>query len=280
MQSLLNLLTKLGPAFIFLFLEGLCLYLIVRYNDPQREIYVSSANAFSGAVMSRYSRWSGYFSLERENQKLREQNAALLANQANAFYDNADRMRSDTVLGDSSEVLQLFTFIPAEVINNAITGKNNMLTLNRGRRHGISPPMGVITDNGIVGIVRQSTAHYSSVMSILHSQTRISAAIRNKGSFGSLVWKNGDYRFMRLEDIPRFNPIHKGDTVETSGFSSLFPKGVMIGTIEQFEVPAGESNYEIWVKLSADMSRLRHAYVVNNLMKKEFSKLKQQKEDE
>lgn len=273
MRALLRFLTRLGPIFLFLLLEGICLYLIVTYNDTQGRIFMSSANRVTGTFSNSVAKVRNYIGLKEENQMLVEEIIELRQKLGNAYYDNT--VSIDTALADSS-ALPLYTYIDAEVINNSINLANNYLTLNKGKEHGIRPHMGVIASNGIVGIVRRVSPHYSSVMSVLHSRTRITADIRNKGYFGALVWRQQDPRFMYLEDVPKHHFVELGDTVQTSRFSRIFPEGIEIGVVEDFRVPEGASNYEIKVRLNTDMGRLRKVLVVNNLMSQEIEQLEEQ----
>jgi len=277
MTALLRFLTRLGPIFLFLLLEAICMYLIVTYNDAQGRIFFSSANRVTGRVSSGTAYIRDYVGLRQENQKLLEEIIELRQKLGNAYYDNT--VSIDTALADST-ALPLYTYIDAEVINNSINLANNYLTLNKGEEHGIRPHMGVIASDGIVGIVRRVSPHYSSIMSVLNTRTRITADIRNKGYFGALVWRQQDPRFMYLEDVPKHHFVELGDTVQTSRFSRIFPEGIEIGVVEDFRIPDGASNYEIKVRLNTDMGRLRKVLVVNNLMSQEIEQLEEQTSNE
>lgn len=277
MQSLLRFLARLGPIFLFLLLEGICLYLIVSFNSDQNRIFLSSANRITGFISETRARVSAYTRLNRDNQQLLEEIIALRKKLGNAYYDNT--LSIDTALADSS-ALPLYAYISAQVVNNSISLENNFLTLNKGANHGIAPHMGVISSEGIVGIVRGVSPHYARVMSVLHSQTRITAEVRNKGYFGSLVWRGADPRYMFLDDVPKHHFIELGDTIQTSPLSHIFPPEIEIGVIEDFFVPEGNSDYEIKVRLNNDLGRLRHVLVINNLMSQEIEELEEQAEYE
>jgi rod shape-determining protein MreC len=160
---------------------------------------------------------------------------------------------------------QIFNLISARVVNNSISLRNNFLSLNKGRKAGITENQGVIGENGVIGITKAVNDNYTTVMSIFNSQTKISARIKDKGYFGSLVWSNnGDVRYMTLNDIPKHVPIKLGDKVETSGYSNLFPSGIMLGKVVGKKIPPGSSTYELKVKLYQDMTKIKFAYVVIN----------------
>lgn len=270
MQNIFYLLIRFSGFFLFLFLEILCIYLIVQYNKKQKELYFTSANAFSGAVYARYDKFNQYVNLGENAEKLAQENARLLAMTQNAKLDQT-LVRDSIVLRDSSKrMTQRYAFIVAEVINNSLSLPNNYLTLDKGSKQGIAKGMGVITTDGVVGIVRAVSENFSSVISVFHQQSKISAAIRRTGHFGSLVWnerRNPSYLY--LEDIPKHAELIKGDTVETSGYSSVFPKGVMIGTIDTFKIKDGGNFYTIDVRLKAALGKIKYVYVVNNLFKAE-----------
>ena len=256
------------------------MYLIVRFNENQSRIYASSASLISGQILTRYDHLAAYFGMRPQLMQLHEDVARLQQESWRSYYYDQATLDTVKVPFDSTRLIPMYTFTPAEVINNSISGKKNMLTVNRGKKHGIQPGMGVITSEGVVGVIRHSTNHLSSVMSALNTQTRISASIRHKAYFGSLVWKGGDSRYMLLVDVPKHNLVYPGDTVETSGYSSIFPKGILIGTVQKCWVPSGESNYQIQVKLKTDFSKIRQVYVVRNLFKSEFDELEQHLEQD
>lgn len=280
MYGLQRFLAQFGGFFLFLLLEGICMYLIVRFNENQGRIYASSANLLSGRVLSIYGNAAAYFGLRRQVGQLNERIAELEGESWRSYYyDHSDRDTA-TALVDSNSLRPMYAYIAAEVFNNSISGEKNMLTINRGRKHGVREGMGVITTDGVVGVVRHVTEHFASVMSVLHKQVHISASIRSKGYFGSLGWQGSDSRYMFLRDVPKHNLVYPGDTVETSGYSSILPRGILIGRVESCVVPAGESNYEIKVKLKVDMGRLRRVYVVQNLFQSEFEELERERSNE
>jgi rod shape-determining protein MreC len=273
------LLARFGPVLTFLFLEGFSLFLIVRTNESQSKIFWSSANIVTGSIYQVVSGVRGYSDLKGQNRLLAEEIAKIRTQLAPSFYDNS--LQSDTVSQrvDSTR-LQRYTFVHAEIEKNSITTVNNMIAINRGSLQGIKPEMGVISSDGVVGIVRKVTKHYALVMSILHSQSKISASIKGSNFFGTLVWTGQDVRYLELQDIPKHTKIKVGQMVETSGFSTYFPAGIIIGKVEAVDLPSGESNYRIKVKLNMNMSSIRHVYVVNNLHQEELKQLEQDDKDE
>ncbi len=287
MRNLLSLFSNFGGVLMFLFLEGICFFLVVTFNTEQNQIFLSSANRFIGSIYNSYSEGRDYLYLNRQHDQLLKENQQLLA--------RIDELRSelslhkelllsvDTTVSPEIAAARLDTnyrFIGAKVINNSITSSDNVLTLNKGERDGVVEHAGVISGNGIVGIVRSVSGRYASVMSLLHRQTRISASIYGTNHFGTLVWKSEGPRTLRLEAIPKYAEVKSGDTVVTSGFSYKFPPGIIIGQVTNVERPDGDNFLDIEVKLANDLSRLEYAYITVRQDKKELESLESTGADE
>ena len=156
------------------------------------------------------------------------------------------------------------------------------MMINRGANHGVRPSMGIIGagESGVVGIVKSTTANFSRVLPILHGDSNISASIKRNGFYGSLVWKGKSPKKANLSDVPKHADLLKGDTVQTSGYSTMFPENIMIGTIDTFWLQEGTNFYEIEVDLIKDLSRIKSVYVIDNLMKEELEQLEKEVADE
>jgi len=254
--------SELGNLILFLLLEGISFYLIITFNDSQAKIYHNSVNVISGTIAGQASNIRSYFSLKEQNNILLKENAKLKSKLFN-LAEKQGAKPEDLPLNVSEN--QIFNLISARVVNNSISLRNNFLSLNKGSKSGITENQGVIGENGVIGITKSVNENYTTVMSIFNSQTKISARIKDKGYFGSLVWSNnGDVRYMTLNDIPKHVPIKLGDKVETSGYSNLFPSGIMLGKVVGKKIPPGSSTYELKVKLYQDMTKIKFAYVVIN----------------
>ncbi|NJN78502.1 MAG: rod shape-determining protein MreC [Saprospiraceae bacterium] len=272
MRNLLLFFIKYNAFFLFIVLEIISFYMIVNNNEKQNQVYVSSANRMTGSFYERYDKIVGFWNLGDVNAELANDNKRLLEQLPNAYFDT----EVDTIEVRDSFFEQQYRYIPAKIVNNSINRYDNYLTLNRGRSHGIKNNTGVITSNGIIGVVQKTSKNYTVVMSILHHNTRISAKIKNSDYFGSLLWKGGNPEYMYLDAIPKHATIEQGDTIITSGYSSKFPEGIMVGVVEDATVIKGSNFYDVKVKLSSDMSNLSHVFVVNNLMKKEKETLEKE----
>ena len=254
--------SELGNLILFLLLEGISFYLIITFNDSQAKIYHNSVNVISGSITGQANNIRSYFSLKEQNNMLLKENAKLKSKIFN-LAEKQGAKPEDLHLNVSQN--QIFNLISARVVNNSISLRNNFLSLNKGRKAGITENQGVIGENGVIGITKAVNDNYTTVLSIFNSQTKISARIKDKGYFGSLVWSNnGDVRYMTLNDIPKHVPIKLGDKVETSGYSNLFPSGIMLGKIVGKKIPPGSSTYELKVRLYQDMTKIKFAYVVVN----------------
>jgi rod shape-determining protein MreC len=144
--------------------------------------------------------------------------------------------------------------------------------LNRGSKQGVLVDMGVVCAQGVVGIVREVSDNFCVVMSLLHSDSKISASLKKDGSFGTLVWDGSDYRTATLKDLPVV-PIAKGDSLISSGLGA-FPENVPVGTVTKFEINPENKTYVVEVKLATDYRKLRHAFIVKDLVRDEIDDLK------
>lgn len=263
---------RFGSWVTFLVLEAFSLTLVVEYNQYQNQIFAHSANVVTGTLNKKKTSVFKYWSLGDENERLQAENArlrrALSAVQATtAVPDSSDRF--------PEALRERFEFIPARVINKTLLGQNNYFTIDRGARDSIVQHMGVIGDQGLIGIITNVSQHYAKVMTILHSQTRISASIKGQSYFGSLLWDGRKTDIMTLEDIPKIVDVSPGDTIITSGYSNIFPPNIVIGTVESSELKPGEGGRTISVKLINDLSSLTYAYVIKDRMASDLKKLEE-----
>jgi rod shape-determining protein MreC len=276
MRSLFLFLWRYNFFILFLLIETLCFFLIVRNSNFHHASYINSTNTVAAKVNGAVSAITDYINLTKANEALSRENAAMHTLLPGSFYiDSAlKQLVVDTVHK------QQYTFVTARVINNSVNRRNNYLTLDKGGLQGIRPEMGVVCAEGIVGIVKDTSGHFSSVLSLLHKDARISAKVKKSGYIGSLVWDGFDFRHAMLKDIALHVKFAKGDTIVTSSFSSIFPEGIMIGTVDDFEAKKGDNFYSISVKLSTDFSNLSSVYIVENVMKVEQQVLEEKQADD
>lgn len=288
MGRLLQLLLRNGGFVTLVFVELFCFMLIVRYNTSQAVIWANTTDIFGGRFMERRQRVSDYFSLQERADSLATVVDSLQERLAWARYvqvpvrDTFYRVTYDSITGPDSlrrkYVRPLYEYVSARVIENSVTGVNNWLLLNRGKSDRIEPHTAVVTPNGIVGIVRHVSDNFSIVMSVLHSQTQITASVEGTGAFGSLEWDGNNPEVMLLRNISKHfkEKIVPGARVVTSGYSLMFPKDIPVGTVVSPPAEDGENPHFLVVKvrLGQSVSDVTDVSVVRNLFSPEIDSLK------
>lgn len=259
MRNLWIFISRYSNFFLFILFFGVSIILVVQNNSFQRASALNSSNEVIGKAYQQVDYLTGYLDLKETNEILAHENATLRALLKSSNYD--DHLVSD-IARDTSQQAQ-YAYIQARVISNSVNQKNNYLTVNRGSRHGVKKGMGVISPRGIVGIVLNVSPNFSTIQSLLHSDTRISASLANSQAFGSLVWgpQAHDPKKALLRDIPNHVKVAKDEQVITSGYS-LFPPGIVIGTVLETGITGGSSFLDISVKLNNDFSTLRYVYII------------------
>lgn len=265
MRLLFLLLWRNNFTLLFILLQSFCIYLLITNSYYQQATVLNASNSAVAKTMEGVNYVKEYIHLRENNEYLAQENAAL-RNQLRAAAYVSDT--THTLVADTARKQQ-YTYITAKVINNSVNHRSNYITLNRGSLQGVRPEMGVITSFGVVGIVKQVSPHYCTVISLLHKDTRISAMIKANGFFGSLVWDGDDPAVATLNEIDKTVPVHKGDTIITTTYSKIFPEGVLLGTVFEDKTKPGSSFHEIRVKLSTRFDNLNYVYIVDNLLKNE-----------
>jgi rod shape-determining protein MreC len=254
---------------MFFTLEILAFVLIYRFNNYQKASFVNYTTGVTSSFYNRVSDVESYFKLRTVADSLQRENARLHNQLLTSYYQN--NLTTKTI--SDSVYKQQYTYLAARVVNNSVTKRNNYITINRGRLHGVMPEMAVISESGIVGIVLNVSDHYATVLSFLNNNCKISAKLERTQAFGSLVWDGKDPRYARLLDVNKHVPIKVNDLVITSNYSTIFPEGIPIGRISDFSIDAGDNFHTIQVQLFTDFSTLSTVYVINNLLKNEQKNL-------
>lgn len=270
MRNLIDFITRYNHWFVFVILEVVSFVLLFKFNSYQGSVWFSSANVVAGKVYEADATIKNFFSLTKINQQL---------NVRNLYLEQTVRKLSEQVhaeTGDSSwlfrtqtEVLKEYKLIPAKVITNSIDKRDNFITIDKGRLDGVKPDMGVACGTGIVGVVYMVSDHYSIVIPVLNSKSNISVTIRKRGYYGYLRWTGGASDLAYVDDIPRHAHFRLGDLIETSGYSAMFPPGIIAGQIlHVYNSPDGLS-YRVQVRLTTDFGNLRDVCVIDNSAMKE-----------
>lgn len=263
MQNILLLFARFGSHITFIFLTTICFVLIVNFNQTQQSIFINSSNYYANKLDSKTSKWQSYLSLQEVNDSLAIHNSTLMERFIN----------TKAPVPSFEDTTFQYEVIPANVIRSTFHLRNNHMTLNIGKKAGVKKDMGVISENGLIGIVREVSDHFSHVISVLNSQTRISCSVQSFSYPGNLIWKDLNPNFMHLESIPKHVDISIGDTIVTNGYSTIFPADIAVGTIAAFQVEKGSSNYNIKVKLINNIPNTRVAYVIRNNFAEEQKEL-------
>jgi rod shape-determining protein MreC len=253
---------------LFLILEIIAISFLVSSNSYQRVKLFNSSRQVFGQVYYAYDKVAQYIALKQKNNELILENEKL--------HNQLLGMDSSAPLPEGeSDLPKHFSYVSAKVINNSLYRRKNYITLDQGSNAGIEPEMGVVSPTGVVGITRFTSANFTSVVSLLNEEIRISTKIKKTGYFGPLAWRGVDPTEATLMEIPVHVNISVGDTLVSSGYSAIFPEGLLIGTIKEFKKKAGDNFYDIKVRLAVDYARLGHVYVIQNNLKEEQFKLEE-----
>jgi len=276
MRNLFALLARFKTFLLFLLLQIVALVLTFNSLTYQRTTLLNASNHFSGSTLSSYHRFQEYLNLSKTNASLARENARLRATSRKAYFEvfKTDGLQVDTLYQ------QQFAFTEAQVINSSFSRRNNYLTLNKGTRHGIQKGMAVSSPEGVIGVVKDVSTHFSTVLPMLHSNAMIGGAFANNGFFGSVTWPGKHYREAKLNDVPRHAKLAKGDTVVTDGRSTIFPKGEIIGFVKQSNINPTAEFLDVTIELAVDFTNLEYVYIIHNLMQAEQVELENRSRNE
>jgi Cell shape-determining protein len=274
MQKLFEFIIAKRHWFLFILCEIISFTLIYRNNVYQQNMMLTSANTIAGSISSVSGTVISYFDLHKVNQELLDRNAFLemevvslreqLHNKEinSTSFDGiilADSVLPDSIYSKSNK----WKYISAGVVNNSTTYLNNYITINKGFSDGIRPDMGIVSPQGIVGIVKTVNEHFSVVISLLNIKSRVSCKVLNTNYFGSLSWKGDDVKYAYLEQLPTHATFNVGDTIVTSGYSAVFPPGIMVGIVEMYSKQDDDNFYSLKVRLATDFNALNAINIID-----------------
>ena len=237
----------------------------------QQSFIAAQTSAFNSRISGYIDEGTSYLKLKQINEDLVAQNKQLMTI---LYAKDSMYVPHVTVVDDRVKGQQIYTFMDGEVLYNSINRSDNYFTINRGKLQGVQPEMGVISPQGIAGIVINTTNNQALVQSVLSlHKIRINAALKNSGYFGTLTWKGESTRLMHLSDVPKYVPLKIGDTVVTDSKSSIFPKGIMVGKIAGYDVDPKTGFWDISVELSEKMGKIQKVYVVKSLRRDEMKQI-------
>lgn len=271
MRSLLNFLLRYKTLILFLFLEGLALVMLTSSHNYHQTISSNIARSISGRLSDRMENYRSYFKLREMNRQLISENLAL----RQRLEDLEIPPEQYFVSVDDTVTNQRYRYIGARIVNNSVNKQKNFITLDKGRNQGITTGMAVVGAEGVIGVTVGVSPNYSVAMSLLNNDFRLSASINKSDYFGSLAWDGHDYRYALLSEIPHHVIVNQGDTIVTSGYSAIFPRGLIVGTLTGEQRKSGDFN-TLQVALSADFKKLTNVYIIANLERGERNKLEEE----
>lgn len=267
MRKLLDFLVRKRHWFVFILLEFVSLVLVFQNNAYQRNIVISSANVVTGHLASISGFVTSYLNLRDINRELLDRNGQLEL-EVLELQDQLEMLIADTThfagYAPVSTMSFPYQFIIAKVTNNSVTHLSNYITVNKGEVDGVKPDMAVVSVNGVVGIVSHVSEHFSVIIPILNPKFKLSCEVLGSNYFGSLSWNGRSVRTATLDELPRHVDFQKGDTIVTSGYSAIFPAGIIVGTVADFRKHHDDNFYSLEVRLATDFHSLNEVRIISN----------------
>ena len=266
MTSVFGLAQRYIHVILFVVLEIICLSLVVNYNQSQNQIITNSANQLSGKIRSQTSRINNLLDLEKENEMLSEQNASLIRE----IIQLSDRIKNQDTPVDLDFDYEI---TPAKVLSQNIHSSRNRMIINKGAIDSVRVDLGVISYDGVVGIIRSVSKNYSSAMSLLNIDLKISATLKGQDYFGTVSWSGQSYKTLNLDGIPNHADIAIGDSIVTNGYSTIFPAGIMVGIVKDWSLEKSGEFFKIELTPSVSFSKVNDVMIIDNLSFDEINSL-------
>ena len=266
---------------VFLLLQGVALWMLAKYNRFHQAVFLGIASEVTGSINSRVDKVDDFFHLSEENKRLHRMNDSLLNTLRSNFVpsDTAAKLVTDTTRYDSITPVRRYLYRDAKVVYNSINEESNYLQLNRGAAQGVRDNMAVINSDGAaVGVVVNVSNNFSQAMSLLHVKSRVTAALKKTGDYGTLEWDGEDPRFVTLKGIPRNVEVKRGDTVVTSVYSYNFPPGFVVGRVEAIGMEKASGFYVLKIKTAVNFGSIQQVFIVENLQRDEQLQLQRDTE--
>lgn len=277
MGELVDFFVRSRNFILFVLLEVFCFYFIINTSNYWGATYFNTSNRYAARVLAWSNAANEYARLRQVNADLASENQRLTTQLTQLLQSKPlapEQYKADSAFSGR------FTFMVAKVVNNTTQFANNYITIDKGTDDGIRPGMGVISPTGIVGKVRVCNQHFSVITSILHSEFRVSSKLTKADEIGSAKWDGVDPHLMKLNDISRYKPVAKGDSVVTSEFNSTFPPNVLVGRVRTVGLQPNQTFHDITLDLATNFGNLAFVYVVENRLKDQQEQLEKQVESE
>lgn len=269
MRNLFHFLVKNYFTLLFLLLLGISLALSIQFNNYHKANFLTSLQSVSGNAYNLATNFKSYLTLHEVNKRLARENAFLRNQSKLSYYSVAN----NHVFFDDSLHQKRYKFVEAQVVNSSQNKAKNYITINRGYAHGIKSESAVINGDGVVGIVKDVSKNFSTIISLLHVDASVSAKLKKSGYYGLVNWNSKDISTAQLIDIPNHVEVEIGDTVVTRGFNSAFPANIPIGLVKHASIVEGDPFYLIDIKLTAGFKKLDFVYVVEDILSTEIKEL-------
>jgi rod shape-determining protein MreC len=270
MRTLLRFIQKYSNLLLFLMLEAIAIAFMIQGSNYQRSKLIGLNREITGYIYSKVDGAREYFFLKQVNRQLAEENLDL----RNRLGLLSSKVDTTLVISEIHEDYTYY-YLPSRIVHNSVYKQYNFITLDKGKNDGVFKDMGVISEQGLVGIVLESSNNYATVIPILNRDFRLSVKIKSNNYAGILQWEGNSPLYAMLSEIPFHVNIMEGDTILTSGFSSIFPEGIEVGRIESFVLEKGNF-FDIKVRLSTDFQQLFHVNVIRNFRQEEQLNLEDQ----
>ncbi len=270
MLRLFQFVVRYQAFFLFLLLEVLCAWLIIRNNRYQNAAFFNSSNKIAGTVLNLNQNITSYFDLRQVNDQLMDENANLQSELA--------RLKNRLVQQDqrsSGELNRInnYSFTTAKVVNNSTRRAANYLTIDKGTDDNIKPGMAVIGNEGIVGKIKASSGKFSTVISLLHPDVLTSCVLVKSNTVCTVKWDGRDPRKARVLYVPRHVQVAVGDSVATSGFNAVFPSDIPVGVVTELDIKPESTFYDIEINFASKFEQLSYVFVIGNQLKIEKDSL-------
>lgn len=278
MRNLIQFIIKYSNFLLFLGLEIVAFVLLFGQNNYHRSAYLTSTGRFYGSLYAIVDDTGSYFRLNKENEVLTAENARLMeeVQRLENLLEPYRELDTTLLYPDCSRYQYAhkgLRFTPAKVVHADLGRQRNYLTLNKGTRDGVEADFGVVDQRGVVGIVSVANEHFSLVLPLINTKMSLSCRLMGHQVYGPLEWDGINPAFASLENIARHAEVHVGDTVITSGLTTAFPEGVMVGVVDEAVLKETDAYYHIRVRLSTDFSQLDYVQVVCNQQLREMQEI-------
>lgn len=276
MRNIFLFLRRYFNFLVFFILQVFCISLIVQNSKYHHAMFGNTSNRITGRVNAQYNKIEYYFQLKKTNDSLVKANERLynMLSQNFSVPDTLSKQVVDTIKIDSLTQYRKYTYMQARVVANSVTAQNNYVVLQSGQASQMREGMGIVDpNNAVVGVITEVSGQFAVVMSLLHKDSKISGKLRKTGETGTVSWDGNKPNFVTLTGISKGVKMAKGDSVITSGFSAIFPKGLLLGRVDEVYIEQSTNNYRIVLRTGANFHNLEYAYVINNSQQQDINKL-------